>query len=151
MISTGGRSIYFCLANSENQKTMKTTIITLAFVSFFITNILAASNPDKDCSKTTTQESCQVMSLSVVCLASLSPATPLEATFEDAELNADALMNYSYLRPETPKEADFSDPAMSPDLKPAVPVLADFNDSPDVLPSDITSSSPNSTAVTNSK
>ncbi len=130
---------------------MKTTIITLAFVSFFITNILAASNPDKDCSKTTTHESCVVMHSSVVCLASLSPVAPVEATFEDTDGAAYDLFNYSSLRPETPAEADFSEPSMPLNLKPEVPLMADFNDTPEGLPSDLTSSTQDAPSATNFK
>jgi len=66
-------------------------------------------------------------------LSSLSPVTPIEATFEELS----DVFEVTALIPVTPNEADFNDVAISvnvavPDLAPMVPVEADFNDSADL-------------------
>ena len=67
-------------------------------------------------------------------IITLTPSSPLEATFEDV---ATAVIDIVAIAPAMPLEADFSDvaPDASIDLTnmaPLTPVVADFNDSVDV-------------------
>ncbi len=130
---------------------MKTTIITLVLVTVFQTSFLFAANPEGYCSRNEANAYCICLSLSEICITSLAPAAPLEASFEDAENIAFDTYNMKTLEPVAPAVADFDDSVPGPSLKPEVPVMADFNDSTEELPSVIISSTPVEPAVTSFK
>jgi hypothetical protein len=102
---------------------MKTTITILAAVLTLNAGILFAG--------ATTFSGTETIESSIVTLA---PATPIEATFEDANI---AVIDFSAIIPSTPAEADFSDVAPEAgidltNLVPVTPAVADFNDAIEV-------------------
>ena len=101
-----------------------TTIIFTAVLSLQISVLFAGSN-----------ETISMLNEETVfcptCL--LAPVTPIEATFEEAELTNTFTFDFSALAPVTPEEADFSDvvPEKNMDfsiLAPVTPSEADFNE-----------------------
>jgi hypothetical protein len=80
-------------------------------------------------------------------LTTLAPVTPVEASFEDAELTNTFNYSISVLAPVTPVEADFSDvvPEKNIDLTilaPVTPAQADFSDNTENLAADFSALAP---------
>ena len=99
---------------------MKATTIILAAVFILSTSILLAGN-DRFSTAVITENS-------TIMLASVSPVTPSEATFEDMPSD---MVSIADLTPLTPVAADFNDAmdSISIDndiLAPVTPAVADF-------------------------
>ena len=108
---------------------MKTTTILFAAVLTLQMNILFAGNDN-----TITPVSNENTSITMI---SISPSTPVEATFEEVvEINE--IANFA---PIMPSEASFEDMPSEMisivDLAPATPSTADFEETIDLIPSDI--------------
>jgi hypothetical protein len=116
--------IYFCFIKFKHQDNMKATIITMAAVLALQMNVLFASSKSFSETPVTNENSS-------ISLISLTPTTPVEATFEDDA----TLMDYAELAPVTPNEATFEDMPSEitshADLTPVTPTVADFDDATD--------------------
>jgi hypothetical protein len=112
--------VYLCFISIKHQEKMKTSTIIFAAVLTLQAGILFAGNENS--SAPVTNEA------ATITMASLSPATPAEATCEEFVAEA----GISSLVPVTPSEAAFEDMpgdlASTFDLAPVTPVTADFED-----------------------
>jgi hypothetical protein len=117
---------------------MKTMTLTIAAVLALQVNVLFAGNDNAPAPVKNEN--------SAINMALLAPVTPLEATFEDLT----PVNELAGLVPVPPTEAtfeDFSGEMVSlNDLAPAIPVVAEFEDSVEVIAFDNRSLSPNAPA-----
>jgi hypothetical protein len=116
---------------------MKTIIFPLALILVFYTDFLFASNPSITKERIFITKTEVHNNLYLEITLQLAPATPSEATFEDAD-RIGSLENNGYslkkIAPVTPREATFDDVPSFPELKttffsPVVPTEATFEDS----------------------
>ena len=116
---------------------MKVTTVIMTAVLALQMNVLFAGNRNSYDAPVTTKNSSNS-------LASLAPATPMEADFNYADINLD--FDIKALAPTTPAEADFNDmqSEMEPvlNLAPVTPTVADFEDYIDTITLDLTSLAP---------
>lgn len=91
---------------------MKTTFFSLTTILVLFYTFLAAANPTFTKEHTTYTKSDVIFSLPKEIVPLMAPATPAEATFDDADNTGTidtTLERVFKLRPVTPKEASFDD------------------------------------------
>ncbi len=114
---------------------MKATTIIIAAVLALQVNVLFAGSKSSN-EPPVTKENTSIS------LISLTPITPVEATFEDNAI----LTDFAILAPVTPTEAMFEDMpsemAQAIDLAPTTPPVAEFEDAIDTITLDLNTLAP---------